>query len=202
MSLEELTTKEKKSKTKQARELALKYKDLTYNQARAKIMEKIPCSRSTATKGLKWFERQLKQEKAAKPRFEVAAEAQKTPEFMEKPEEIEEITAPSEITEITPEEVEEQLDLFRDMMRGLHVILFAKDGLVDILIKGGVEETQAKRVSDQAYRWLLRRYSIEELEKWDTIFLVASYGTLVGTIARNALKHREKTKTKKEEKKK
>ena len=57
MSLEDPTvTTEKKSKKQQARDLSLQYKNMLYHQARAKIMEEIPCSRSTATKALKWME--------------------------------------------------------------------------------------------------------------------------------------------------
>lgn len=198
MSLEEPTTKpqEKKSKKQQARDLALQYKTLAYHTARAKIMEEIPCSRSTATKALKWMEKQQKEEKIAKPSLKVAEEAEKKPEFMEKPEEIsplEEIAA-TKIEEITPEEAEEQLEIFRDMLRGFHVIVFAEGGLIDLLLKAGVKEKQAKDVSDQLYRWLTRRYSVEDLEKWDTILLVASYGTLVGSIVKKVIENRGKKK--------
>ena len=119
---------------------------------------------------------------------------------MGKPEEIEEpeeITSPSEIIEISPEKAQEELELFRDMIRGLHVILFAEGGLVDLLIKGGTSEKQAKQVADQLYRWLARRYSTEQLERWDTIFLVAAYGTMAGMIVKKALEHRKKEENKK-----
>jgi len=204
MSLEPEESKEKPKKTKKAkaRDLALKYKDLPDHQIRAKIQEEIPCARSTASKAVTWFRRQETKEKAAKPSIKVVDEKKKEPEFIAETEEaeIEEIAekpaAPPE--EITPEEAQEQLNIFKDMNRGLHVILFAKDGLVDMLIKGGVEEKQAKDVADQLYRWMARRYSAEELEKFDTIFLFASYGTMIGTIVRNALKNRKKgEKTKK-----
>lgn len=192
MSLE--TPKEpKKTKTARARELALQYKDLTEHEARTKIMEEIPCSRSTASKAVTWIRKQLEEEKAVKPKLEVVPEEEKKPEFIEKP--IEEIKPPPKpIEEIppTPEEITEQLEIFKNMLRGLHVLIFAEDGLVDLLTKGGVPEDQAKQVSDQLYRWLTRRYPPEELEKFDTILLVASYGTLVGTVVRNIIVTRKK----------
>ena len=196
MSLEPAETaaepKKKRSKKARARDLALRYKELPYDQAKTKIMEDIPCSRSTAIKALKWVQKEQAKEKAVKPSLEVVAEEEKKPEFLEKP--IEEIPIREEraLTELPAEQVTEQLEIFKSMLRGLHVILFAEDGLVDMLIKGGVEEKQAHQVSDQLYRWLTRRYPPEELERFDTILLVASYGTLAGTVVRNALKKREK----------
>lgn len=199
MSLETEEQKEKpqKSKKARARELALKYKNLPDHQIRAKIMEKIPCARSTASKAVTWFRGQQKKEKTTKPQIKIVDEKKKEPEFIAEPEaEIEEIEEkPAAAPEaITPEEAQEQLDIFRDMLRGLHVIVFAEGGLVDLLLKAGVKEKQAKDVSDQLHRWLCRRYSAEDMEKWDTILLVASYGTLVGTIIKNAVAKREEKK--------
>jgi len=197
MSLEEPLKEPKKTKKAIARELALRYKDLPEYEARTKIMEEVPCSRSTATKALKWMQREQKKEKAVRPALEVVPEEEKEPEFLEEP--IEEIIPPEKkaITVMEPEEAAEQLEIFKGMNRGLHVLIFAEDGLIDLLIKGGVKEQQAQQVADQLYRWLTRRYPPEQLEKFDTILLVASYGTLVGTIVRNALKKREKKSTSK-----
>jgi len=195
MSLEEPTVKPEtqKSKKQQARDLALKYKDLMYHQARAKLMEEIPCSRSTATKALKWFEKQQKEEKAVKPSIEVAAEEKKKPEFLPEAE-IVEIEVEEPITKVSEEAAQEQLAIFQDMLRGLHILIFGEGGIVDLLVKAGRPEKQVKEVSDQLYRWLTRRYTVEDLEKFDTILLVGSYGILIGSIAKDVISNRGKKK--------
>jgi len=197
MSLENESNK-KVTKRQRARELAAKYKGMEYTEARGKIMEEIPCSRSTATKALKWFEAQQAEEAEVAPSLKVVKEEKKEPPFLEPTEEkpIEEIEA-KPIEALKAEEVEEQLDLFRDMLRGLHVLILADGGVIDLLTKAGRPEKQVKQVSDQLYRWLLRRYSAEDLEKFDTILLIASYGTLIGAILTEVLKKRKKEEKKK-----
>ena len=196
MSLEQ-PKEQKKTKKARARELALEYKDLPYDEARAKIIEKVPCSRSTATKALKWFRRQEAKEAAAKPSLQVVEEKEKKPEFIEKPE-LEEIEKPAEAppaVEIT-EEAKEQLEIFKDMLRGMHFLIISEEGILGK--KYGRPKEQCAQCSDQLYRWLTRRYGVEDLEKYDTILLVLSYGTLVGGIFKDVLaERRKKTEVKK-----
>lgn len=206
MSLDENPTEqapaqpaEKKSKKEQARDLALKYKDIPYAKARQKIMEEIPCSRSTATKALKWFEKQQATEKSStgKPTIKVINEEKKQPQFISAPEEqpLEEISStpdqPPAPPEFSPED-QEQLDMFKTMLEGLYVTLTAKGGLTDLLINAGVSEQMAKRTADQMYIWIKRRVTPETLQSYDTLLLIASHGTLIGALIQQAIKNREK----------
>ena len=198
--------KEQKSKRAQAEDLALQYKDLPYPERRTKIMELVPCSRSVAVKACKKVSRALKAEKQQKPSFTVKKSEEKEAPHITKPikgepESLELQPAEKTIEELTPQEMQEQLDLFQDMLRGFHCLIFADGGITDLLLKAGRPEKQVKQVSDQLYRWLLRRYSVEDLEKWDTLLLVASYGTLVGGIIKDVVTNRAKKEDKKQEKK-
>lgn len=205
MSLEEKPTEQppekekKKTKKTRAREKALQYKDLTDDQARTKIMEEVPCSRSTASKAVTWLRKKQEEEKGEKPSLKVVPEEEKKPKFLgeeERPvEEIKKEERPIEEITLTPEEAQEQLDLFKDMLRGMHLLLISKDGLLGE--KYGRPEKQCVQASDQLYRWLCRRYGVEDLERWDTILLVMSYGTLVGGIVKEVIAERRKKKSKK-----
>lgn len=182
----------KKTKKARARELALAYKDLPEHEARKKIREEVPCSRSTASKALTWVKEQIKKEEAVRPSLEVVSEEEKKPEFIEKPEKpIKEIKPPEEIP---PEEVKEQLEIFKDMLRGLHVLLVSEEGILGK--KYGRPEKQCVQASDQLYRWLSRRYGVEDLERWDTILLILSYGTLAGGILKDVVAERRKKESK------
>lgn len=188
-----------KTKKQMAEELALKYKDLPYDQAITKIRAEIPTSKTTAHNAIKTVQAMVEKEKAVKPSLEVEDQEKKTPEFLQEPvpiEEKEEIK-PSITTELKPEEAAEQLELIRDMLRGVHVLLVSKEGILGE--KYGRSKDQCVQVSDQLYRYLRRRISVEEFERYDTILLAISYLSLVGGVAADIIKERQKPK--KEEKK-
>lgn len=195
---EKPTKPKKKTKKAAARELALKYKDLPEHEARKKIREEVPCSRSTASKALTWLKEQQEKEKAVKPSLEVVPEEEKKPEFIEEPEKPIKEIKPAPPEEITPEEVKEQLEIFKDMLRGLHVLLISEEGILGK--KYGRPEKQCVQASDQLYRWLCRRIGVEELEKWDTILLILSYGTLAGGILKDVVAERRKKESKSKKK--
>jgi hypothetical protein len=189
------------ARTKKAisRELAQKYADKPYAAALNLIMEETPCKKTTAHSAYKWAQKQrgaTKKEKepaaAEAPMLKIIEEKDKEPPFIqtpepEKPEAITpEVTAPAAM----PTEAEkEQLDLFRDMLRGLYDMLFGKEGLAG---KYGRSKEQCERLADQQYFWLTRRYSVDDLQKFDTLLLVGAYATVVGGIAKDYLADRRK----------
>jgi len=207
------TASEMKKSTKRSRaeELALKYKELPYDQRMTKIKEEVPCSKSVAWKAIDKIDKSQKREKEpSRGGFKVLEEEHKEPEFMpseaeqkkkEEPEKIEKREAEPKIEELTAEEVQEQLDIFRDMLRGTHQLILSKDGLLGE--RYGRKPEQVEQASDQLYRWLRRRYGLEDLERWDTVLLVGSYGTLIGGIIKDYIQDRRKKEKeeKKEEKK-
>lgn len=196
MSLEETL---KRTKKEQAEELALKYKDLPILEQQHKIMEEIPCSRSTALNAIKKISDSIEREKSPepqKPQFKLGEEEQKEPAYLppsqtEAPIESIEPEKPMQPLTLQPEAAEEQLDLFRDMLRGMHNLILSKEGILGE--RYGRTQKQCEQASDQLFRWLCRRYSLEDLEKWDTILLIGSYGTLIGGIIKEYVAERRKT---------
>lgn len=183
----------KQSKLDRAKELARKYSDLPYAAARNRIMEEIPCAKSVAHKAVKLVEVEKKKGKHAEgtPDLKIIAEPDQTPAFLE-PQvqptpEIEAAAPPAEV--ITPE-AKEELDLFRDMLRGLYSMIFSKDGVLGE--KYGRSVKQCEQLADQQFRWLMRRYSIEQLQSFDTILLVGAYATVIGGIAKDYIAERRK----------
>lgn len=203
---EKTEPKKKQSKTALAREIALKYTDLPYAAARDKVQEEAHTSKSLAHKSVKWAQNQKEkaQKKEGKATLKIIDEPDKTPEFLEAPPEAAPLTdetepclTPAEQPAITivTEDQKEQLDLFRDMLRGTYVLVFSEDGILGK--KYGRSIKQCEQLADQQYRWLLRRYSVEDLERFDTVLLVAAYGTFLGGIAKDYLaERRKKTETK------
>ena len=181
----------KVTKYAQARALALKYKDLRYDMARTKIMEEVPCSKSVAHRAIRYLEAEEKKEKGEKPSITIQKQEEKKPEYIEEIQPTQEKVEPTpqKIEEITPI-AQEQLDYFRDMLRGVHVLVVSKDGILGK--KYGRETKQCTQVSDQLYRWLCRRVGVEDLERYDTILLGLSYLTLIGSIGKDVLDERRK----------
>lgn len=170
------------------------------------IAEKLDCGVTTAWRGIKRAKEELEKglRKAIEPRREIAEEPEKKPAYVsEKEEGIQKVTALEEIapTEptraIKPEEAE-QIEAFRDMLRGTHILFMSKEGLLGQ--KYGHSKEVCIQTSDQFYRWLTRRYGVEELEKFDTILLFMAYANFVGNPV--LIYVRERQRKAEEEKKK
>ena len=76
------------------------------------------------------------------------------------------------------------------MLRGTYVLIFSQDGLLGK--KYGRTEKQCEQLADMQYRWLVRRYSVEQLERFDTLLLVGAYATFLGGIAKDYIEERRK----------
>jgi hypothetical protein len=187
------------TKSQKAREIALKYTDKPYAAALNLIMEETPCKKTTAHSALKWAQKQkAKPEKPEaptteeKPTLQVISDKDKAPPFLEKPEAAAEVT-PEVVTEAKPEAVtaaeQEQLDLFKSMFRGVYTLLFSEKGLAG---KYGRSKEQCEMLADQQYNWLLRRYSVEQLNRFDTLLLIGAYATVLGGMAKDWLADRRK----------
>lgn len=191
------------SKTEKARQIATElFEQMPYDELKTKIKEDVPCSRTLAHNAIAWVRRKKTEGTPQKPTVEIVAEEKKEPAFIEEPtERIEEKAAeePKPIQEIEPMPVIEELDIFKDMLRGFYIMILSKKGMLGS--KYGRNEDQCVQCSDQMFRWLYRRYG-EELLKQDTILLVLSHGALIGGIMTEWWNDRKKTEAKKETKKK
>jgi hypothetical protein len=195
-----------KTKQEKANEIALQHLDLPYPAALAKIKELTPCSKAVAHKAYHTAhpKKEKPTPKGQEPTLKVVPETKKQPPFL-KEEEIGEIT-PLEEAEgkaavpPPPLELQQQDELFRDMFRGLYVQFFSKEGVLGD--KYGRTVKACEQLADQQYRWIRRRYSLEQLEQWDTLLLVASYGTFFGGVVKDYLSERAKHKPKVEGEKK
>lgn len=158
------------------------------------IMEEVEpdgCSRTTVWTAKKKVEaEQPSAKKAEAPQVEIVDEAEKKPEFLpeREPEAIEEIKPVEEIAAppLAPE-LEGQIEVFRDMMRGLYVLLLSKETLGE---KYGKPREQCVQCADQLYRWLTRRIDPEDLERYDTVLLVGSHIALIAPIVVTFAKER------------
>jgi len=190
------------SKTERARQIATQLFDsMPYDELKTKIKEDVPCSRTLAHNAIAWVRRKKAEGTAQKPSVEIVHEEKKEPAFIEEPRERIEPIKPEEpkpIEQIEPMPVMEELEIFKDMLRGFYIMILSKKGLLGS--KYGRDEEQCVQCSDQMFRWLYRRYG-EELLKHDTILLVLSHGALLGGIGAEWLTDRRK-KQEKETKKK
>jgi len=111
MTLEEASKTSKPEKPEKVKDKALKvarkYVDLPYSAARNKIAEETPCSKASAHKALKKAQAETKQKPAelgaTEPSVTIVKEQEKTPEFIEHPDETKEaLETLTETGETTP----------------------------------------------------------------------------------------------------
>lgn len=196
--------------TDQARDLAKQlFQEGETDETKMKktIAERLDCGVTTAWRGIKRAKKELEglMEKAVKPTRKITEEPEKKVPYIPEKEEgiakvkpLEEI-APTEPTRELPAEQVEQIEAFRDMLRGTHILFMSKEGLLGQ--KYGHSKDMCVQTSDQLYRWLTRRYGVEELEKYDTILLFMTYANFVGNPVLTYARERQR-RAKKEEKKK
>jgi hypothetical protein len=191
-------------KLKKAVEIATKYIDKSYSAALPLIMEETPCNKSTAHKAyhIVHDKKTTKEDtnKEQTPSLTIVTEKDAQLPFTEdeKPptEQPEPLTPIEEKPAIMiSDEQQKQIDLFQDMFRGMYSMFFSKDGVLGE--KYGRTKKQCEDLADMQFRWLIRRYSIEQLERFDTILLVGAYGTLIGGIAKDYMAERKRKKAEK-----
>lgn len=196
------------TKIEKAKAIAQANPTLPYATLQQKIMEEVPCSRSTARNAIK----AVREPKPPKP-TDIPAQPPKLEILEEKPKEpiappTEEEKIPSEITRLEPEipiTIEEEIEekppeeilVFKQTLRSIHILFLSDKGLLGK--KYGNSEEAVIEVSDMTYRALQRRYGTELLERWDIAFIFMGYA---GLIINPVLKWRsERAKKKPKEKK-
>lgn len=82
------------------------------------------------------------------------------------------------------------IEYVKDMLRGIHIMVLSKDGILGE--KYGRSKEQVVAASDQLYRYLSKRVTVEQLENYDTAFLVLAYLPLIIGILNEFRKERAK----------
>ena len=193
-------TKKKNTAPKlpRALEIAETVKDLTYSAAVSRIMEETPCSKAVAHKAFHKVVDKRNTARGISPKIEIAKEDDEQPKFIETPTnpdaeigEIEPIEPTPPTIQVTDEQ-KEQITLIQDMLRSMYVQIASKEGFLGQHY--GRSKTQCENLADIQFKWLMRRYSIDDLMKFDTIILVGAYATFIGGIAKDYIEERQKAK--------
>lgn len=182
-------------------------KEMTWSEAKPYIMENCNCSKATAWKAYRSVIDAENKEKgiltkpkgSIKPSFSIADEKGKNPEFVSEftSQEIEELPAPNATQQ--PANLNMDLEYIKDMLRGAHVLIASKEGLLGE--KYGRSKDSLVLVSDQLFLYIQKRVTPEQLANSDTPLLIISYLMLLFGILNDVRKDREKKKNKSAESK-
>ena len=171
-----------------------------------KLLQKgVGCSSTTAIRALKRARGKYEKGVPIKAEIEVGGEKKGEIPFIKKHEEVAKIDKKKEIEEIAPPEPAipperaEELNVFRDMLRGIHITMFSKEGLLGK--KYGHKKEICVGTSDNLYRYLVHKFGADVLESHSFELMLVSYGYLItDPIGLYVKERREQSEKEKKEK--